>query len=50
MQVQAAVNGTKKNKYDQRNKKNKTRAVSEDGLLLLYLKLASYLFILFNLF
>jgi hypothetical protein len=41
MQVQAAVNGTKKNKYDQRNKKNKPRAASKDGLLLLYLKLAS---------
>jgi hypothetical protein len=50
MRVQAAVNGTKKNKYYQRNKKNKPRVASEDGLLLLHLKLASYLFILFNLF
>jgi hypothetical protein len=50
MRVQAAVNGTKKNKYYQRNKKNKPRVASEDGLLLLYLKLISYLFILFNLF
>lgn len=50
MQVQVAVNGTKKNKYYQRNKKNKPRAASEDGLPLLHLHLASYLFILFNLF
>ncbi|ADI90993.1 hypothetical protein AOLE_10520 [Acinetobacter oleivorans DR1] len=50
MQVQVAVNGTKKNKYYQRNKKNKPRVASEDGLPLLYLQLASYLFILFNLF
>lgn len=50
MRVQAAVNGTKKNKYYQRNKKNKPRVASEDGLLLLHLKLASYLFIWFNLF
>jgi len=41
MQVQTAVNGTKKNKYDQRNKKNKPRAASKDGLLFLYLKPAS---------
>jgi hypothetical protein len=50
MRVQAAVNGTKKNKYYQRNKKNKPRAASEDGFLLLHLKLVSYLFILFNFF
>jgi hypothetical protein len=50
MQVQVAVNGTKKNKYYQRNKKNKSRTASEDGLPFLHLQLASYLFILFNLF
>lgn len=50
MQVQVAVNGTKKNKYYQRNKKNKPRAASEDGLPFLRLQLPSYLFILFNLF